>query len=432
MKHKFVLAILILLYVIASPTACLAAGSASASPDHVTLTWADNPATTMTVTWRTDNTTATGSVEYQKYQKSAAFTANAKYATSHSADFTTDLQATHLFTATLKGLEPNTKYLYRVGNQGHWSANHSFTTANPSSKSFKFLVFGDSQSVADGNFPYGVWSKTLHNAYSANPDARFFVNMGDLVDTGQSGAHWNAWFSAAAGVIDTIPIMPVVGNHETRGSLDTRRPAYWKAQFYLPQNGPSDLKDQAYSYDYGPVHFVVLDSQQSEEKQYGDILTPQKKWLAADLAASKSPWKIVFLHKSAYSLMVGRENKDIRNAFCPVYDRYHVDVVFNGHDHSVGRTFPIKNEAYMSKPSQGTIYYSAGRSGTKYYNQVCKRDWSKFFYNPTDQPDYLVVEVAGAKLTITALKTDGAIIDEFFIDKKKDINSDTSHSLGKR
>jgi hypothetical protein len=432
MKRKIALMMSVLLYVFVWTAICQAAGNATASPDHVTLTWAGNPATTMTVTWRTDKTANTGYVEYQKYQKSTAFTTAAKYATARSSGFTTDLQATHLFTATIKSLEPNTKYLYRVGNKSHWSTTHSFTTANPSSKSFKFLIFGDSQSVASGSSPYELWGKTLHNAYNANPDARFFVNVGDLVDTGQSGAHWNAWFSAAAGVIDTIPVMPVAGNHETRGSLDTRRPAYWKAQFYLPQNGPSELKDQAYSYNYGPVHFVVLDSQQSEEKRYGDILTPQKQWLAADLAASKSPWKVVFLHKSAYSVMVGRENKDVRNAFCPVYDRYHVDIVFNGHDHAVGRTFPIKNEAFMSKPSQGTIYYSVGRSGTKYYDKVCKRDWSKFFYNPTDQSNYMVVEVTDTKLVVKAVKADGTIIDKFFIDKKKDINSDTSHSLGKR
>ena len=136
-----------------------------------------------------------------------------------------------------------------------------------------------------------------------------------IVDVGQSGAHWNGWFGAAAGVIDTVPEMPVVGNHETTGSSETSRPAYWNAQFKMPQNGPSALKNQAYSYDYGPVHFVVLDSQQSEQSIYGDILTPQKKWLDADLAASKSAWKIVFYHKGSYSLKDGRDNKDVRDAF---------------------------------------------------------------------------------------------------------------------
>jgi hypothetical protein len=339
------------------------------------------------------------------------------------SNFTTDLQATYLFTATLKGLEQNTKYLYRVGNKAHWSTAHTFMTASPNVKSFKFLVFGDSQSVAGGSAPYELWGRTVHNAYNSNPDAKFFVSVGDLVDIGQSGAHWNAWFSSATGVIDTIPVMPVSGNHETKGSSETKRPAYWKAQFNLPQNGPSGLRGQVYSYDYGPVHFVILDSQQSEEKQYGDILTPQKKWLAADLSASKSPWKIVFMHKSAYSLMAGRENKDVRGAFCPVFDRYHVDVVFNGHDHAVGRTYPIVNGAYMSRPSQGTVYYSAGRSGTKYYAKPCKREWSKFFYNPTDQPNYLVVQVMGDKLFIKAVKADGTIIDKFYIDKKNDVCS---------
>ena len=74
---------------------------------------------------------------------------------------------------------------------------------------FKFLVFGDSQSSQ-----YSVWQTTLHKAYQANKEAAFFINVGDLVDVGQDYAQWKAWFDAAQGVIDTIPAMPVAGNHE--------------------------------------------------------------------------------------------------------------------------------------------------------------------------------------------------------------------------
>ena len=119
----------------------------------------------------------------------------------------------------------------------------------------------------------------------------------------RQGAHWNAWFAAAKGVIDSIPIMPVSGNHESYGSKEITKPLYCLEQFTLPQNGPEGLKGQAYSYDYGPVHFVVLDSQQTEQKQGGDILTIQQAWLEADLAASKATWKIVFFHKPPYTIL---------------------------------------------------------------------------------------------------------------------------------
>jgi len=420
MKQKITVSILLMLIAITFSDACLSqgAGNATSSPDHITLTWTSNPSTTMTITWRTDSKISTGSVEYQN--GTSLITAEQHKAASLS-NFTTDLQATHLFTATLTGLTPNTKYWYRVGGGGHWSKTNTFTTEGLKTKAFKFLVFGDSQSSTSGEYSYSVWHNTLHHAYSANQDARFIVNIGDLVDVGQSGAHWNCWFAAAAGVIDRVPEMPVTGNHETYGSTSVNRPAYWDAQFRLPHNGPMELSNQVYSYDYGPVHFVVLDSQQSEEKQYGDILTPQKRWLEADLAASKATWKIVFFHKGAYSIKFGRDNKDIRDAFTPVIDKNHVDMVFNGHDHGVARSFPIKNGVFMPKPSEGTVYYIAGHSGSKSYIDLYKRDWCDFFYNPLDQPNYIVVDVTPTKLTVKTLKTDGTPIDAFFIDKKNDI-----------
>ncbi len=397
---------------------------ATPSPDHVTLTWTQDPATTVTVTWRTDTTVATGFV---LYQAGDALSSNAQRKDAAWRNFTTNLGEMRLFTATLTGLCSNTKYNYRVGDGEHWSETRTFSTADPQSGSFKFLVFGDSQSPIRVDSPYADWRATVQNAYKANPDARFMVNVGDLVDFGQSYEHWNAWFDAASGVIDSIPIMPVTGNHESYGSRDTMRPAYWSAQFRLPQNGPDDVKNQAYSYDYGPVHFVVLDSQQFEQQKYGDILTPQAKWLDADLKATQALWKIVFLHRPPYEIKPNRTNEEIKQAFCPVLDRHHVDLVFSAHDHGISRTHAIRGGAFMPVPSMGTVYYISGRSGHKVYPDVEKRPWNTFFYNPEDQPNYFVIEVDGCKITIQTVMRDGTILDSFFIDKEKDISSDTPY-----
>ena len=424
MKRITALVALVFVFALASPTPTLAqaAGTgATPAPDHVTLNWTGNPAKTMTLTWRTDTTVTTGIVEYAR---GAALTGSIHRANATCANFTTDLGDAKLFRTTLADLLPNTDYCYRVGDGEHWSTTHIFSTANPKSNKVKFLVFGDSQSSATGTSPYSQWQTTIHKAYDANKDARFIVSVGDLVDLGQSGAHWNAWFAAAAGVIDTIPEMPVIGNHETNGKPGERKPEYWLAQFALPQNGPAGLKGHAYSYDYGPAHIVVLDSQQAEEKQYGGIFGPEKTWLDADLAASKATWKIVFFHKAPYELHPTRTSKDVKAAFCPIIEARHVDLVFNGHDHGVGRTFPIRDGEIKGKPSEGTIYCIVGRSGSKCYKELEKKPWDAFFYNPTDQPNYLVVDVVGTKLTIRAVKQDGTLIGDFSIDKAKDISSD--------
>jgi 3',5'-cyclic AMP phosphodiesterase CpdA len=396
-------------------------GGATAAPDHIILTWTGDPATTITITWRCDASVASG---YVQYKEGRMLSAEARQVKADARDFTTDLGASRLFTATLRNLIPNRQYSYRVGDGERWSAPCSFFTADPGTDSFKFLIFGDSQAPVRGEDPYGVWRTTVQNAFKANPDAKFMVNVGDLVDLGQNEAHWNAWFAAARGVIDQIPEMAVSGNHESYGSRDTMRPKYWVAQLPLPQNGPEGLKNQVYSYNYGPVHFVVLDSQQEEQRQYGDILGVQKSWLEADLAASKATWKIVFFHRPPYVIKPRRTNEEIKAAFCPILEKHHVDLVFSGHDHGIARTYAIKDGAIRGRPSQGTIYYIVGQSGGKTYADLEKRDMDAFFYDPQDQPNYMTVEVENKKITIKTVKQDGTLLDTFFIDKAKDLDSD--------
>ena len=395
---------------------------ATATPDHIALTWTGDPATTTTLTWRTDSTITSGVVEYQKGN---TLSKKARQAKAVSRDFVTDLGATRLFTCTLTDLSPNADYSYRVGDGTHWSDVSKFSTARRNAREFKFLIFGDSQAPVGGDNPYGIWRKTLHNAFSANPDAKFIVNVGDLVDYGQMGAHWNAWFAAAKGVVDRIPEMAASGNHEYYGSRDMTRPQYWAAQWVFPRNGPEGMKGQVYSYDYGPVHIVVLDSQAEEQKSRGDILAIQKPWLEADLAASKAKWKIVFFHKPPYPVYPRRYNNDIKAAFCPIMEKYGVDLVFNAHDHGIARTYPIKGDALMKKPSEGVIYYISGQSGGKSYPAVKKMEYNTMFYNPVEQPNYFVVDVKEKKITIKTVLQDGTIIDVFFIDKAKNISSDT-------
>jgi hypothetical protein len=397
-------------------------GGSRAAPDHITLTWTGDPATTMTVTWRMDSSVAEGFVQYRPGDTLSSDSLQAK------ADlniFTSDLETNHLFSSTLQDLIPNTRYAYRVGNGEQWSDPYSFTTADPEAAGFKFFIFGDSQAPVHVDAPYEKWHHTLHNAYEANPDAKFMINIGDLVDFGQQAAHWNAWFAASKGVIERIPIMPVAGNHESYGSRDTWKPKYFVEQFSLPRNGPEGLKEQAYSFDYGPVHFVMLDSQQKEQKEYGDIFEIQQKWLDADLTASDATWKLVFFHKPPYEIKLNRSNEEVRAALSPILEKHHVDIVFSAHDHGIARTPAIRDGCFMDRPSEGTIYYVVGQSGGKNYKDLEKKAYNTFFYNPLDQPNYFVAEVRGQKISLQILKQDGTHIDSFFIDKEKDISSDT-------
>ena len=107
----------------------------------------------------------------------------------------------------------------------------------------------------------------------------------------------------------------------------------------------------------------------------------------------------------------------IKEILCPVIDKYHVDVVFNGHDHGTSRTYPIRRDEFMQNPAEGTVYYVTGRSGEKYYPDLTRKVWDAAFYDSRDQPDYQTVELDGKQLTIRCFKQEGTPVDTYVIDK---------------
>lgn len=383
----------------------LMVAEATAAPSHITLTWMGDARTTQTITWKTDANTQDGQVQYcelmsGKLGEMKTLAAQVERVDSNWGGF-------NVHTATLTELKPGTHYIYRVGSAESWSEQYHFTTAPVKTYRYKFLVFGDSQSVN-----YDTWRTTLHRAYQANPDAAFFVNMGDLVDVGQEYGQWYAWFNAAHGVIENIPCMPLVGNHEayTPGG-GFSMPTLFTDQFKLPTNGPEGLKGQVYSFDYGDVHFVMLDTQIGEEGRFvPGMLEKERMWLEDDLAATKQKWKLIFVHRALYNNKA-QGNATIQAAFAPIIDKYHANIVFTAHDHVYAHTYPLYDGRAVDSPSRGTIYVATGRSGTKTYSDSISQGWNNFFYNPLEEPNYLTVEVEGNLLTVKAFSQSGGIID---------------------
>jgi len=396
----------------------------SASPDHITLTWSGDPHTTQTITWRTDVATNDGWVEFFEASFNRPFDALSRKAPATLLFFTTNSIDMNLHSAILSGLKPGTSYIYRVGDGKSWSERYSFRTEPTKPLPFKILVFGDSQSTVTPNLGYGVWRKTLVAAYGENPDAAFFVNVGDLVDVGQDYAHWEQWFEAADGIISSLNAMPVIGNHETYSpSGKFSMPLYFTSQFNLPQNGPERLRGQVYSFDYGNAHIVVLDSQAGEEGRFvPGMLEEQVQWLDEDLRSTSKRWKLVFFHRPPFSNRPGGDNANIRNALTPILDKHHVDFVFNGHDHGYARTYPLFNDNRVEDSDRGTVYVTVGRSGTKTYSGLISRSTDALFHDTREETNYVVIEVSSETLTLKAYSLSGALIDSYAAKKFTSIN----------
>lgn len=413
---KLFFKVLLLVVVIVSANESFeTAWSAQVEPDSIVLTWTDDSRTTQAITWQTA-ATALDQIQYTQAGVRKDFSANARTTIATKTYIPGHEDAAAIFSALLTDLKPGTCYFYRIGNGETWSEVHSFRTAANDVNQFKFLVFGDSQSES-----YNSWQKNLHQAYQAHPDAVFFTNVGDLVNVGNDFKEWQSWFAAAKGIIDTIPAMPLTGNHEmyTPQWKVNELPAIFTAQFQLPLNGPGELKEQVYSFDYGNVHFAMLNSQEKEIKQFiPDMLKKQQDWLEKDLSLTTKPWKVVFLHRPPYHSKSARDNDKIREAFVPILDKHQVDVVFSGHEHIFARTYPLYAHNRVGQTDQGTVYITTGRSGTKVYDRAAAANtWDEVLYNPIDQPNYLTVQVNENTLTVKAWKQTGELIDEWHTNK---------------
>lgn len=382
-------------------------------PRNVTLTWTGGPATTQTITWQTGRYINGSQVEYREVtdglQPAIGIGAAQQVATNRGVITVHSVQLTDLKPATL--------YQYRVGSGLFWSSYHTFTTPPAQAEAFKFLLFGDSQ----GN-SYDVWQRTLQTGYKRNHDAAFMMNIGDLVDIGLSYAQWNDWFQAGYGVIDAITVMPVMGNHETYTTeWKIAQPLLYTAFFRLPNNGPAALQGKVYSFDYGDAHFSILDSQLQEEAEWiPEMLTLQQEWLEKDLAGTNKPWKLVFIHRPVYHNRPSAGDEDLRDALVPLFERYHVDVVFAGHDHVYARSYPLAGGRWTDDTGSGPVYITTGRSGKKTFGRAQSKNWNAVYYNPLEEPNYLTVEVSAHSLLIQAFKLNGEVIDRWSKSVKHD------------
>jgi hypothetical protein len=416
------LCIIISLTIVPASAAETAVLTAAPAPDHILLTWSGDPATTQTITWRTDTSVTTGTV---KYAVSPADPAGGKQAEAAVKELETELGKQNLFTAAVTGLTPNTTYTYIVGSGTNWSAAGTFTTAPADTDSFKFLIYTDSQAnTMDGATVYTQWQETFPLAYQRNPEAKFVLGLGDNVDIGSSGYEWDLWFEGAKGIVDKIPLMCVVGNHETVEKGVYSLPFTHRALFEYPQAGvPDSLKDQTYSFNYGNIHFIALDTQAIEEAIAGqtDVDKLQTEWLISDLeanaAAGNTDWTIIFMHKPFYCTRGVKSNDALKQAYLPIFDKYHVDVVLDAHDHAYSRTYPMFGDSPVSSTNEGTVYIQAGRIGVKAFPESYGRLWDAFFYDPQDQANYMTAEVSGTTLNFKCFKTDGTLIDDYTIDK---------------
>ncbi|HOJ32669.1 MAG TPA: metallophosphoesterase family protein [Candidatus Hydrogenedentes bacterium] len=377
------------------------------NPDLIRLTWSDDPRTTQAISWRMGPNASAGAVQVQTTGAESSDGTQIQAEKSVVEDPKIENDPVNLcFSAVITGLKPGTSYDYRVGNPetNNWSEWRSFKTAPEKEMSFSFFYLGDPQ------IGFAAWHELIAKAAEQFPSAAFTVIPGDLVNRGNDRDDWDDFLHAGEIVFSRIPLVPAIGNHERpKGS----EPLLYLQLLTLPQNGaPTITPEKSYAFTYSNALFVILDSNEPPETQ--------RDWLEQQLAQSEAVWKFVAFHHPVYSSKPNRDNPELRASWSGLFDKYHVDMVLQGHDHAYMRTHPLRDGKVAPSFSEGTVYVISV-SGSKYYDFET-RDVAAVTFGKTSTFQVIDIDVTQPDkhtLSYRAFDDQGTLRDEFIVEKPK-------------
>lgn len=380
-------------------------------PDRIILTMADDPSTSMAVTWRTSADLEQGWAELTVATAEPLSGAKVKRFLAETQHVATDLSEACYHTVVFRGLTPATRYAYRVGDGANWSAWQHFRTAGGSNEPFTFIYLGDAQNDIASH-----WSRVIREAFLTAPRAAFVLYAGDLINHWNRDAEWGEWHAGGGWVNGTIPTIAAVGNHEYGGVLPlagTLTPN-WRPQFAFPLNGPPGLEETVYCVDYQVARLVVLNSNMRWQEQ--------AKWLDGILSGHGRPWTIVAFHHPVFPARAGRGNPLLYLYWKPLFDRHRVDLVLQGHDHCyvrsglVGDTVTKQAEtADHARQQEGGTVYVISVSGPKMYDL----GWQPYMRRAARNTQmFQVIHVSADELRYEARMAEGTLYDGFVLRKR--------------
>ena len=379
---------------------------------------AQDNSTSRTIMWQSDNSEADAVIEYrlEGAEKSQTIGATDKA-------FTDDGSTTYIHEATLTGLTPNTKYEYRVGygtdRRSDW---YRLETAGASV--YDVLIYPDSQSG-----DYSQWEEIVKSSALRNPRTALYISMGDLVDNGEHAYQWRTWLNSIKPLSANVPLATTLGNHEMY-TLDwkMREPYAYLNYFAVPPNGNEIFNRRYYSYDFGDVHYVVLDTmlyesnhEDNHDTHHPDLYDVQIQWLRQDLTANTKKWTVVLMHRDPFQYAFDRPGAnravgfdDEGVLFMPIFDEFNVDLVLSAHLHSYRNRGHVRN---FDRDSSGPLYILTGIAGDARRPKWKAHPLDVYVAPDRDKNNYMTMTVTPNKLIVKAFLPDGTQLDESVIEK---------------
>ena len=291
------------------------------TPDGAWLLWTTSSATSATVT-------AWDSANGHKIHFDA------------EVDVSAPIDGGRQMVARLTALQPARIYCYEVHDaSGVLAEAAGFRTAPPSASTVRFVALGDLGQK-------GVDQLAVLEQLQRVP-FELVLMAGDLAyEDGRLEQYEEYFFGVYAPVARKVPLMVASGNHD----YNTNDAAAFRQVFALFENGG----ERWYSFDWGPMHVAVLDT----ELMGAD----QVEWLERDLSVATAPWKIAMMHRPPYSSGAHGSDEDVQQQFVPILERHGVQLVLAGHDHHYERTHSLNGVTYIVTGAGGVGTRAVDRS----------------------------------------------------------------------
>lgn len=303
---------------------------------------------------------------------------------------TIDVAGARVAEADIDGLTPATRYRYRVDAGGQsWSGEFATAPEFGAAVPFTFVVLGDSRSNAESH------RRVIERVSREVPD--FILGTGDMVDDGAKQDQWQTFFDVERELLADNVYFPSVGNHDRQGrgrTADT-----YRSYFSVPDNGGDS--ERYYSFAYANARVLVLDS-----NAHSFSLTGQTAWIERELIAARQDPRVrhifVVMHHPPFSVSLHGGQRDLRERWTPLFEKYAVSAVFSGHDH-----------AYQRAEKNGVRYFVSGGAGAPLYPRSPRASavdkatvlrFERVFH-------YLRVSISAGNLNVTAIRVDGSTIE---------------------
>lgn len=355
--------------------------------------------------------------------------------------------------ASVNDLKENTTYYYQVFQDGTYQDVQKYSTK--SFKDYSFLYVGDPQIGAssgqtstegdvmkDNNYAarndsYN-WNNVLNNALKQNPNLSFIASAGDQVNTSTNETQYAAYLGVEA--LRSLPVATTIGNHDSTSaqySMHYNNPNAFDTSGYRNTKQYTEGQTAAgtdYYYTYGNTLFIVLDTNNNNCATHENVMRKAIK------ENPDAKWKVVMFHQDIYGSGYDHSDSDgmvLRTQLTPLMDKYNIDVVLQGHDHTYSRTYQLQSDGkahdkFSAKEDtanyarenncyeivdttkggtvvnpKGTVYLEANSAtGSKFYNLITAKQDFISERSQTWTPSYAVINVTDDSFEVTTYDAD--------------------------